>query len=149
MNSRGRIRKRRIRGPGWGSKLPRSLRALASCAADGTRELTTHASYRALLSDISGYISNTLPPPASAGRRQRASARRLRGKRANIVLNEAPEGVKGGGYQFQTKAKTPFRRAHCRVSGVVNMPGSRSHFFVSDYDRSISVYSGGCLRGRR
>lgn len=32
---------------------------LASRAADATRELTTHASYRALLSDTSRYISNT------------------------------------------------------------------------------------------
>lgn len=53
VNSRGRIRKRRIRG----SKAESG--ELASCAADATCELTTHASYRTLLSDISSYISNT------------------------------------------------------------------------------------------
>lgn len=43
---------------------------LASCAADATRELTTHASYRTLLSDISSYISNTFAPLSASQQRE-------------------------------------------------------------------------------
>lgn len=119
---------------------------LASCAADATRELTTHASYRALLSDIYRVIYHRTPFPVCKPYHRRTS-----GKPANILLNEASREEEGGlsvpGESQDVESTCSFTRSResliCtrRITFLLELPWLKRNFFLGDIAQSFCRFN--------